>query len=47
MADYEQSSGKIIAETLAAIPLTEEQSAQLKNDVGVDMSWLVIQRLSG
>ena len=40
-------SGKIDAETLCAIPLTKEQTAQLNGDLGVDVSWLLVQRLTG
>jgi hypothetical protein len=32
-------------ETLAFIPLTDDQSAQIKGDLGVDVSYLLVQRV--
>jgi hypothetical protein len=32
-------------ETLAFVPLTDDQSAQIKNDLGIDVSHLLVQRV--
>jgi hypothetical protein len=32
-------------ETLAFVPLTDDQTAQIKNDLGLDIQFLLVERL--
>ena len=47
MADNSEqaASEKSQLETLAHIPLTKEQTAQVKNDLGIEVSFLLVQRV--
>lgn len=47
MADNSEqaASEKSQLETLAYIPLTKEQTAQVKNDLGIEVSTLLVQRV--
>jgi len=38
-------SDKAQLETLAFIPLTDEQTAQVKSDLGLEVSFLLVQRV--
>jgi hypothetical protein len=39
------ASEKSQLETLAFIPLTDDQTAQIKNDVGIEVAFLLVQRV--
>jgi hypothetical protein len=47
MADNNEqaASEKSQLETLAHIPLTEEQTAQIKQDIGIEVAFLLVQRV--
>jgi len=33
--------------TLIALPLNEDQTAQIKRDTGISVTWVLVQRLGG
>jgi hypothetical protein len=40
-----ESSEKAQLETLAFVPLTNEQTEQVKNDIGLEVTFLLVQRV--